>query len=103
MYFLSIIGWLVISSNNLYNMLTLCALLSSIFFFYFEGEPGLPGAVGQNGIPGLKVGTKKTKQSHLGMIFHEILSCYNFLYPTGFTWMESLVHSKICYSIKLCD
>ena len=68
MYFSSIIEWLVISTNSLYNVLILYVLLSSIFFFFFfnfEGEPGLPGAVGQNGIPGLKVGTKKTKQNHL--------------------------------------
>ena len=40
MYFLSIIGWLVISSNNLYNVLTLCVLLSSIFFFILRVNPG---------------------------------------------------------------
>ena len=35
MYFSSIIEWLVISTNSLYNVLILYVLLSSIFFFFF--------------------------------------------------------------------
>lgn len=38
-----------------------CLFYLVVSVFYFEGEPGLPGAVGQNGIPGLKVSTNKTK------------------------------------------
>lgn len=55
---------MAVSSNGLYNVLILSLLLSSTYF-YFEGEPGLPGAVGQDGMPGPKVSTNKTQQSHL--------------------------------------
>lgn len=42
-----------------------CLFYLIVSIFYYEGEPGLPGTVGQNGIPGPKVSTNKTKQNHL--------------------------------------
>ena len=81
-----------------------CLFYLAISIFYFKGEPGVPGAVGQNGMPGPKVSTNKTKQKHLIQEFSWNCSYYNFFkYPTDFTWVEFFSNSIICFSTELCD
>lgn len=45
--------------------------------FYFEGEPGSPGAAGQSGLPGPKVGRETVEHSHPQHGSYMAVSCHS--------------------------